>query len=325
MSAQENPVAGGTNLRCPVCHATSNKPVLFKTFRGANLDHVGIKEMPMTFLACDSCGMVRTAPMPEEATHAALAWYEHLYKLAANEPCDPITKKRYLEWLDMLAPYRGKGRLFETGFGRGHFLRTAVEAGFTCAGNELSANACDAVRSFGVDPYCGDLSTLPTKGEHDLVFSLGVLEHVPDPDVQAKHYFDVLAPGGAVFITTPNVNSVARRLLGAEARIFDIEHLFYFSPRTMERMLTAAGFEIVRCWTKNIDVPELINGLRPQRLSTGGQDIDYMSVNQSIRGTLEARGPLRKLKGIVNSGISALGVGEELYAIAKTPVRSRVQ
>ena len=323
MATTQAPQESGACLRCPVCRAASNKPVLFKTFRGANLENVGIPEMPMTFLRCDTCGMIRTAPMPEAATHAALAWYEHLYKLGAGQACDPITRQRYLEWLEMLAPYRGKGRLFETGFGSGHFLRTAIEEGFSCAGNELSANACDAVRSFGVDPHCGDLSTLPTKGEHDLIFSLGVLEHVTDPDVQVRHYFDVLAPGGAAFITTPNVNSVARRVLGAESRIFDIEHLFYFSPRTITRMLCNAGFEIVRCWTKNIDLPELVNGLRPRGRATGGQDIDFLAVNQSIRGAVEARGPLRKAKALVNRGISALGVGEELYVIASKPLRAR--
>jgi hypothetical protein len=60
----------------------------------------------------------------------------------------------------------------------------------------------------------------------------------------------VLEPGGALYLITPNVESLACRVLHEHAATFDgRNHLVYFSPRTLTRALDEAGFDPIRVTT----------------------------------------------------------------------------
>lgn len=300
---------------CPICQSDQTCFVFQKLYKGANLSHSGIESMPLDFRKCRVCGIVFTAPLPKKITQAVLAWYEEVYHQAALSeapPRNPVNQIRYAEWLHLLEPYRKTGKLFETGFGRGEFLTVASKAGWRCSGNEVSLKACESVRRFGATVYCTDIGSVEVEGDHDIVISLGCIEHVPDPCVQFQHYARLLRPGGAVFLTTPNFNSLGRLLLGTQYRIFDVEHLFYFSPSTISRLFRSSGFRIAKCWTKNVNIPEILNGFLPQHKGR-----EFFSIpNQELRQTLESNRVLKQFKTIINWFIRLAGVGEELYVIA---------
>lgn len=63
--------------------------------------------------------------------------------------------------------------------------------------------------------------------DQDVVVSFETIEHTRDPDIQVRHYYRILRPGGAVFISTPNYNSLSRLLLGAECRIFGLDPVWW--------------------------------------------------------------------------------------------------
>ncbi|HLY94995.1 MAG TPA: methyltransferase domain-containing protein, partial [Gaiellaceae bacterium] len=78
----------------------------------------------------------------------------------------------------------------------------------------------------------------------DAVVLLSVLEHVNDPRAMLADVRRVLRPSGALFVIVPNVASLACRVLHERAATFDgRNHLVYFSPETLTRILTAEGFE----------------------------------------------------------------------------------
>jgi len=86
---------------------------------------------------------------------------------------------------------------------------------------------------------------------------LDVVEHTTDPLAMLKSAHAVLRPGGAVFVAVPNQNclltvlvNLYARLGGPSAqkllpRLYVPIHLHYFTPRTLIRLVTDAGFRVV--------------------------------------------------------------------------------
>ena len=56
----------------------------------------------------------------------------------------------------------------------------------------------------------------------------------------------ILKPGGLCFVLVPNMQSLAVRVLGARCRYIYPQHLNYFTPQTLSR-LVEARFSVVEC------------------------------------------------------------------------------
>ena len=87
----------------------------------------------------------------------------------------------------------------------------------------------------------------------DAAVTLDVIEHVFDPIRFVREIHRVLAPGGYVVISTPNIRKVQRILTLIKGRFphtsydpvgFDGGHLHYFTSQDLKDMLTANGFTV---------------------------------------------------------------------------------
>lgn len=141
----------------------------------------------------------------------------------------------------------GAGRVFDVGTANGSFLAVARRRGW-------SVDGCDpnpwlahwAARHYDLAIRTGTLETLDLPEEpYDAVTFWDVIEHVPSPSAEITRAATLLKPGGALFLTYPDVSSATARLLGRHWPLFRAMHLFYFSKATMSRMLREAGFVIV--------------------------------------------------------------------------------
>ena len=96
-------------------------------------------------------------------------------------------------------------RVLDAGCGMGRYLRVAGEAGALVVGMDLS-RAVDAARQLtrefpSVEVVQGDLLRLPfAEGSFDHVYSLGVLDHTPDPRRAFLNLTKLLKPGGRIVI-----------------------------------------------------------------------------------------------------------------------------
>jgi SAM-dependent methyltransferase len=68
------------------------------------------------------------------------------------------------------------------------------------------------------------------------------IEHVPDPLELAREAFELLRPGGALYLVSHNYRSLHTKVMGEKSPIFDIEHLQLFSVESLRNLLTKAGF-----------------------------------------------------------------------------------
>jgi 2-polyprenyl-3-methyl-5-hydroxy-6-metoxy-1,4-benzoquinol methylase len=153
-------------------------------------------------------------------------------------------------WLKPLVEFCGEpGTILEIGCSYGFFLGAARQQGWKVAGVELGEYAAKYAREeLHLPVRTGTLFDLPQDydGSFDAVVAWHVLEHEPDPGRLLAQARRLLRPGGIVGLRVPNMESLVARLAGPHWQwLSPPEHIYLFSVRTLTRLLTKLGFEIV--------------------------------------------------------------------------------
>jgi SAM-dependent methyltransferase len=208
-----------------------------------------------TFVRCVECDLVFVNPQLEEAAvldeYRTAASNELWFEVLTSERQQVLDREKFAEVLDVLDPYLG--RLLDVGCSIGLFLHLATKRGWNGVGLEPAPRAREHARDvYGLDvrPEPLGQADLPRES-FDAVALLSVLEHATDPLTLLRDCARVLRPGGAIYTIVPNVDSLACRVLGAQARTFDgRNHLVYFSPPTLTQALGRAGFEVLHTTTR---------------------------------------------------------------------------
>jgi 2-polyprenyl-3-methyl-5-hydroxy-6-metoxy-1,4-benzoquinol methylase len=198
-----------------------------------------------------SCELVFVSPQPPRSV------IEQAYDQDYYAPWEEQRNHRDQIWKERMrrveAFQRSPGTLLDVGCGNGAFLRVAQSCGWTVTGTELSPQA---VRSLnGLSVIGGELweAGLGDRA-FDVVTCWHVIEHAADPRRVLEEMYRVLRPGGWLVLATPNIDDhlfrVAYRLArGRWPTLYEDDerelHLFFFSGRTLSRLVTAAGFRVV--------------------------------------------------------------------------------
>ena len=90
---------------------------------------------------------------------------------------------------------------------------------------------------------------LDADGLFDVVASFEVIEHLFAPVDFVRHMTRLLKPGGILMLTCPNGQGFDIETLGAASNAVDHEHLNYFNPASLTRMLAHCGLEIGEIFT----------------------------------------------------------------------------
>lgn len=207
----------------------------------------------LTVKYCPNCRLGYADPFPGDATLAALygAHYYDSWDLRdggrATAEMKRATFRRRLEWCrSWLKP---GGRVLDLGCATGYFLEEAAAAGFEPFGVDIAADAIvQCEKKLGAGRFfCGEFTdarfAANPANEFDAIFMSDYIEHVRHPEAVLECAAHRLAPGGVVVITTPNVASLTRSIMGARWPHFKIEHLWYFSRPSLERLVIDAGMQ----------------------------------------------------------------------------------
>lgn len=109
-----------------------------------------------------------------------------------------------------------RGRLLDVAAGSGLAAEELSGQGWTVTALEISAELCEQLRERGVaNVHRHDLAAGPlpfAEGSFEAVFAGEIIEHLVDTGAFVEELARVLAPGGNVVITTPNLASFENRL-----------------------------------------------------------------------------------------------------------------
>lgn len=258
--------------------------------------------------ACRDCGTGYLDPRPTSDTiHLAYQTY-YTHKGNLSLPADQLRGRRWLErvlangyknWkfgtdlqpssrlgvlVTLLVPSlrslldrqfrhlptaKRNGRVLDIGFGDAGFLENARAMGWTVVGTDLDPKVVEDAKRRGFDARVGTLEGV--EGPFDAITMCHVIEHLHDPVAVLRTCHSLLAPGGTIWLETPNLGASGLREFGPYWRGLEPpRHLVLFNRDSIARALEEAGFTEVRdlrqpsvVWGMYVDSTRIRNGEDP--------------------------------------------------------------
>jgi len=138
--------------------------------------------------------------------------------------------------------------VLDVGSGPGIFLDVAQRSGFITYGVEPCDEIAQLSRARGHAVLTGML-TDEKIGQYDMIHCYETLEHVSQPEEFLLKCYDLLLPGGVLFVVVPNDYNLLQLEASKRFNLGDYwlappEHLNYFEPKTLQIMVRRCGFKI---------------------------------------------------------------------------------
>src|SRR5215467_4091579 len=231
------------SLACPVC-GQSQVDFLFSA-----PDRFHLRTVAYDLLRCQSCTLVWQKNPPaisEIAEH-----YGHDYHRSITAAADS-SKHRWSLQNETIARYQAGGRLLDLGCSAGAFLSTMRGDAWSLFGIEISPEEASHARErAGAEVFVGDIFDAPFEpASFDVITSFDVLEHLYQPKRVIRQVYSWLKPGGIYYVAVPNVESWESHLF--KSYWYGLEmprHLFMYSPTSLRKLATDAGFCELLCST----------------------------------------------------------------------------
>jgi hypothetical protein len=299
-----------TAVNCPVCRQPPDgQRILFW-------------KQEVCFRRC-ACGFEMVNPRPDAR------WLEGRYhdygaryfsdprKLARDFRPGAVSPAR-IQLLSSLA-WR-ESHLLDVGCSTGAFVAWAEQQEFEAEGVDISRPSIDYGRKVrGLKLHCADFSAQPSPlpaGSFDLVTIWETLEHMPEPGTTLDAAIRVLKDGGRLAISVPNQESLTHRALGRRYRYVGVDHVNYFNPSTLTRLLEGHGLRIERRFTRQWNPIVLLQDLRYGGLPSLEDQHRDGSATETIK-TARNLGPLRVLHRFAEAGLARAGWADIIYVLAR--------
>jgi SAM-dependent methyltransferase len=181
------------------------------------------------------------------------AYYDDYWRERPSPLSDPLALRR-LSLLRELLP-GAPGRVLDVGAGAGDVVAALAADGYDATGFDVSSEAVALAEA----RYPGrrfvhhSAERLPwpvEAGSVDIVISFEVIEHLLQPNRLIEGARQALRPGGRLAISTPYHGYLKNLVIALTAfdDHFDVggDHIRFFSPRSLGRLLESNGFDVER-------------------------------------------------------------------------------
>ncbi len=211
-------------------------------------------------------------------------------------------------------------RVLEIGCASGQLLGVLREKGFSnLLGCDPSPGCVKAAHDiYAIPAVVGTVTTVPVpEAPYDFLILVGVMEHIRDLDLAVGHLHALLRPGGRIYLEVPDASCYVGRL-DAPFQEFSVEHINFFSARSLTNLMLAHGFRALKtgqairpqnevtcpaCYGVYEKTPEPAALVRDDETGPGLRKYieDCRAEDLRIRGTIENHTP--------EGGIIVWGVG----------------
>ena len=294
---------------CDICGSTT-----FPTF---------CEKRTLKYVKCSQCGHVFVNP--QWTTEVIKSKADELAKgyHATDERIESDFSsfiREYIHYprLSLIEKYRKNGRLLDVGCASGAFMSSTRMRGWEPSGIELSQISARYGREVeDLDIKVGTLFDAGfATGYFDVVTMWEVIEHLPAPAGYLMEVKRILREGGAVLLSTPNVNSLTRRIIGKKWEVISPEeHLHLFSERTIKTLFEKSGFLVSKSMTEDINPLLIVRNLASRERSDDRREKRREIV--TLRNKIERHRVLRSLRRAMNTILSKIKLGDTLVVLAE--------
>jgi len=235
-----------STISCPICQSVQSRLLC--------------RKQGMDIVQCQQCKTAFVHDIPDGKTLESL-YSEQYFK--SDEPSigyrdyariseqKRLTFTKRLKKIERLCPGR---RLLDVGCATGLFVDIATSRGWTATGMDVSEFAIKEANAHYTGMFMvADLMTadFPTNS-YDTITMFDVIEHVPQPLEVLSRIADLLSDQGLLVIETPNAGGLMAKLMRHRWPYYrPPEHLFYFSPTSLQVALKKSRFELLS-WNKSV-------------------------------------------------------------------------
>jgi SAM-dependent methyltransferase len=247
---------------CLICGSLAKQALYPATYTGS------IEEAAMYFLGnrtatahgqivrCRDCGFVFTSPRFSNLEYDSI--YREIRLPADLDPSFERAKAaRFRRLAAIVRKFQPREAPFlDFGCGDGGFLRQ-----FNSPNGQGFEIGTEGRRMVGPSEIvAGDWamvagSPIFPPATFDFVVTFDVLEHLPRISEDLALIRTVLRTGGHFFVTVPNSESFVAKAMGKHWNMLLLEHLWYFSPKTLEQMMARYGFALLAIRSVPYDAP----------------------------------------------------------------------
>ncbi len=283
--------------------------------------HAYTAQYPLTFGAivrCDDCGFCYVNPrMPSAHLLDKLQqWAEQdvVDPERLRIAYDPRTLSLYTGYLKRMAALCPPGRLLDIGCSSGAFMHAAQQQGWSTEGLEIGrASARHAAEKLGVPVHQGSLYDFDAApGSYDAIVFLEVIEHLEYPLGALARIEKWLRPGGVLLVSTPNYDSLYRRLFGTCWWVVNCEdeHIQFFNRQSLEKALAQHHLQVRWTRIRGLDLAGMMQSWRARqpgaaRMESADTEAqDYYAARsrkEAIKSVLADIGLLRLARGALSA------------------------
>lgn len=240
---------------------------------------------------------------------------------------DWLKIQRHLLRFKLIRRFQKSGSLFDLGVGWGHFLLAGQQLGYDVYGIEISKNPyIYSKEDLGLPVDHVDFFKMDKPDESfDIITMWDVLEHIDEAGVFVEKCASLLKKDGYLVLQVPQIDSFIAKRQKEKWNMMGLDHVNYFSKKTITHLLERKGFEVVKI-KSSIELKLLLmytilpwikkmkGGDKKQAISSAERQEYYNKTTQRPKWVL-------KLFVLVHNGIyrtlSFLRIGEEMIVVAR--------
>lgn len=248
------------NSICPICRQGRFSRVFLQT---CDL----VSATPFSLLECDSCGVKKTSPFPEDLT---LYYQNEMGGMMRQATSDlHLFLKNFLLRRELARIRRSfsPGEFLDIGCGTGDFARIIRASGARVSAADSCGQKPCLLETADIPYYSIDYNNYSLEGfpgmKDGLVVLRHVLEHIREPEVFVNRMIDYGA--NSFYIVLPDISSLASKLFGACNFFLDPpRHLWHFDMKSVEIFCRQLGLTVVDSGFDTIPlvIPSLYRHLR---------------------------------------------------------------
>lgn len=229
------------------------------------------KKNSIKYVECKECRTFYVNPRPSpnilewfyQGSQSYAYWNDVIFPASETARLQKIFVPRVDQLLDLCAKFNvDMNAILEIGAGFGTFCSEVKKRGLfnKVIAVEPTPNLAKTCKERGLEVIEQPVEKIEFDSIElfDVVASFEVIEHIFDPINFIKHMKNLLKPGGIIMLTCPNGQGFDVETLGPISDTVDHEHLNYFNPESLTKLLTNLKMEVLEVFTPGVLDAELV-------------------------------------------------------------------